>query len=72
MFFFQLPSLWVPNLTSSETPHFQPAMDLSETAKLLQGPGDAANQDMGIAFDASSRVRRAGVEFYHRRCRGEI
>jgi len=30
-------------------------------------PGDAANQDMGIAFDASSRVRRAGVEFYHRR-----
>ena len=37
------------------------------TKKRKPGPPDAKDEEIGVAFDASSRLRRAGVEFYHDR-----
>ena len=39
-------------------------MDLSTS-----GPKDLKEEDVGVAFDASSRLRRAGVEYFHDRPR---
>jgi len=42
--------------------------EISEKSPISDsGPKDVKEENVGVAFDASSRLRRAGVEYFHDR-----